>query len=451
MRGHLGEKRMPTLVGIFLIAIGIFATSYLVQNVGSLFTKASLSDVPQSVKVTNITSDFFTVSWITSDQTTGSVSFWKEEKQPASPAGRQTTALDDRDKPENIGRYKTHHVTVKTVTPQTKYFFKIQSGKDSYDDDGNPYAVTTAEQLDDASKPVATNVEGSVVNEDGSAGGAALVYVNIEGSSQLSTQTATNGKWGLPLILRTSDLKEWFEILSDDKLDIFVTNGQKTSKVQASIGSVIPSITVGQDYNFVVSQPATSSSETKSSFVISPTPQVVSAPKLNSPKEGEGFTDTQPRFSGTAHKGSAVKITIQSEPVATTVKADSNGNWSFRPQTPLSPGEHTISISAPDSSGIIRTITRKFQVFAQGSQVEETASPSATPTVKLSPTPTTAIAVTATPGASPTAFTSPTSVPIPTKAPKPPPVTGLFDANLPLIGLGALGVITFLIGLALLF
>lgn len=176
----------------------------------------------------------------------------------------------------------------------------------------------------------------------------------------------------------------------------------------------------------------------------------VNIPKIINPEENESFKDSQPRFSGTAPRGSNVKITIESQGlVETTVQADSLGNWSYRPVSPLTPGEHTITITAPDSNGILRTITKKFRVFAQGSQVAESATPSATPTVKTSPTPT-PIPPVAKGGTTPTATPTITAgiTVVPTKAPGPIPVTG---DSLPLIFLGAIGVITFLVGLALLF
>jgi hypothetical protein len=82
-----------------------------------------------------------------------------------------------------------------------------------------------------------------------------------------------------------------------------------------------------------------------------------------------------------------VKITIHSDQaVQTTVKADQNGNWDYRPSSNLSPGTHTITIQAKDNSGILKTITQSFVVYASGQQINPPPSGSPTPIVSVSPT-----------------------------------------------------------------
>lgn len=339
----LGEKRIPTLIGLLIIAVGIFGTTFLVQNLRPFGTKATTSEVPQEVKIINLSPSSLVISWTTQSRVPGSVRFW-EGNLTSKEKNQESTVLDDKDKPGAIEPYDTHSVSLKSLKPNTTYYFIINSGQDSYDNNGLPYQFTTS-------------------------------------SEPLGEQS----------------LKE----------------GSPSSK-----------------NNF-------------SKLLVTPQAGSTTLPKISSPKEGESFTDLQPRLSGTAPKGATIKITIQSPvPIEATVKANSSGLWSYRPETPLSPGEHTLTILAPDSNGILRTITQKFKVFAAGNQVEEPATPSATPTVKLSPSPT--VFPTPTKVATP----PPTEPSIPTKTPKPVPVTG---DSLPLVVLSAFGIITFLAGLALLF
>lgn len=339
MRNNLGEKRIPTLIGLLIIAIGIFGTTFLVQNLRPFWTGATPSEIPQEIKIINLSPDSLVISWTTQSKVSGSVRFWKGSLT-SKEENQKLTAIDDKDKPGAIGAYDTHSVSLKSLTPNTTYYFVINSGRDSYDNNGIPYQASTGDYH-------STN------------------------QSQIPEEATPSGK------------------------------------------------------NF-------------SKLLVSPPAGSITLPKISSPKEGEGFTDPKPRFSGTALKGATIKITIQSPtPTEVTVKADSSGRWSYRPETPLSPGEHTLTIVAPDSNGILRTISQNFKVFAAGTQVEEPATPSATPTI-ASPTPTKVI--------TPTPL--PTEIPIPTKAPKPIPPTG---ESLPLVVLSAFGIITFLAGLALLF
>src|SRR5581483_8558856 len=92
-------------------------------------------------------------------------------------------------------------------------------------------------------------------------------------------------------------------------------------------------------------------------------------------------------------------------------KANAQGVWTFRPSTQLSPGNHTITITTKDASGVIRTITQQFVVFASGTQVSVSAPPSAsiTPSITPSPPPTALPTKTTTP--TPTTITpTPTTV-----------------------------------------
>ncbi len=63
------------------------------------------------------------------------------------------------------------------------------------------------------------------------------------------------------------------------------------------------------------------------------------APVLNLPANGATLTDTTPTFTGTAYPGADVDILIGGNPIGTTT-ANSGGNFSFTPGTPLSSGFH---------------------------------------------------------------------------------------------------------------
>ena len=73
MRNTIWQKRIPTLLGILFITIGIGITTYLIKT-GVLFTtKAGPSEDPHNVRITNITDSSFTVSYTTANKVVGSV------------------------------------------------------------------------------------------------------------------------------------------------------------------------------------------------------------------------------------------------------------------------------------------------------------------------------------------------------------------------------------------
>jgi hypothetical protein len=144
---------------------------------------------------------------------------------------------------------------------------------------------------------------------------------------------------------------------------------------------------------------------------------IPTAPVITVPEKDETFTDSQPMFKGKALPETNVIITIQSQPINATVKADNFGNCEYRPETPLEPGQHTLTINAPDSEGLIQTLTQPFTVYAQGSQfVDPTAGPLLSITPSISPFTPTPVQPTATliPTAAPTATPSATPIVTPT-------------------------------------
>ena len=138
--------------------------------------------------------------------------------------------------------------------------------------------------------------------------------------------------------------------------------------------------------------------------------------------------------------------------------ADNNGRWTYRPKTPLSPGLHTITITTKDRFGILRSITQSFTVFASGTQVVQSATPSATPTITSTPTqtPTVVPTIISTPTPTPTILVTPTPIitviptaiptPIITRPPvSPPPAPG----SSTLMITGIIGTLTIIVGMLL--
>lgn len=64
------------------------------------------------------------------------------------------------------------------------------------------------------------------------------------------------------------------------------------------------------------------------------------------------------------------------------VIAKSDGTWTFKSINDLPQGKLTITATGTDSEGNKTTVSRVFNIFQQGSQIVESATPSATPTIK---------------------------------------------------------------------
>lgn len=102
------------------------------------------------------------------------------------------------------------------------------------------------------------------------------------------------------------------------------------------------------------------------------------SPVVSSPTSNETISDQTPAFEGKAKPNSTVTITIHStQSITAKVTTDANGNWTYTPTTKLASGSHTITISATDSNGILKTITQTFSVLADQAQAAgaETSTP----------------------------------------------------------------------------
>ena len=68
----MNQKTLPTLLGLLLTTILAISGGYFIQKFRGP-TALLAQEKPFSVQVTNITSQSFTVSWLTEGETTGSV------------------------------------------------------------------------------------------------------------------------------------------------------------------------------------------------------------------------------------------------------------------------------------------------------------------------------------------------------------------------------------------
>jgi len=442
MKRTIWSKRIPTLLGILLIAIGIGITSYLVQSGVILTSKAGPTDTAQNIRISNVTDKSFTVSFTTEALVIGSINFGKDKN-----LGQ--TALDDRDQGV-LKEHKIHYVSVKNLDSSTNYYFSITSGSKEFLQKDEPFIIKTAPVSPESSASVKT-IKGKVVLPNGDSPAEAIAYLNSDNSQTLSTLVKEDGSYSIvENYLRTQDLSSYFTF-SDETVFRLLVLGEDSLTSNVRFGNFeseeLPSITLGSDYDFTQSNLSTASPSASTGFS-SLTAQESTAgniPKINIPKNNQTFTDSQPKFSGTALPNSTVEITIHSDDnIKAQAVTDASGNWSFRPTTPLSPGEHTITIITRDASGILRTIAQSFTVFASGTQVNESATPSATPVVTptsvsiSTPIPTSVptviptIPVSSTLG--PIATITPVISPIPSPGNSTPVIFGLFGIGLSILG-----------------
>ncbi len=385
MKKTIWEKRIPTLLGMMLILIGIVTTSFMVGQETNFLGFASPLNTPENIRFTNISDASFTVSYITVEKTTGLVSFGTTE-------ALGTTVLDEEDeKTKNVTSRNTHVISVKNLKPLTTYYFKITNNDTTFLNNGKPFTLVTGPAIkNESDKPL--EISGAVLFPNSTIS-EALLYVSSSRGQSLVTRVNPNGIYKLSLpSLRTDDLGSHLILKDTDILTMLVVGSSMESHITLFANQVhpVPTIILSKNYDFTLTtSPIATYSATVNFPSFSATHSALQTPQITSPKKNEALVDQKPIFKGVGVPGAKVDIEIHSdEGIKTTVAADNRGTWTFRPTNPLSSGLHTITITTRDAYGILKTITQSFTVYAQGTQVNQSATPSASVTPATTPLPT---------------------------------------------------------------
>ncbi len=449
------SKTIPTLIGLSLVLLLTAAGGYFINKTRTRPTVGAKAK-PTGVKVGNITDRSFTVSWFTKQPATGAL------KLPEN----SQIFLDDRDQ-NSEQKHTAHLITVDNLKPQKKYSFVIISAGEKYQQ--NSFQTTTAAQPT-GQRPAADFAFGQVLSPTEQPASEALIFLSLQGATQLTTVTNENGHWSVPLSAAFNKNKTGFVSYNRENtpLELTVETAQGDSAqviTHAGTDHPIPPITLGQSYDYsdepavpqqypdappsqaeIFPSPQTTAS---SPSPTSPTDSPVSA-NIDTPQEGEVIFSPRPKFSGQGPSGKEIIIKVESEtPYENEVAVSEFGHWEWQPPEELSPGEHTLTVRWQDDQGTWQTITRSFSVKAADS-----VSPSPTP---ITPLPTQS-QTTLTPTPTTTATLTPTSVPtMTTSSPTDQPTTTItqeateiVSGNLtPLLILTTLGISLFVFALAI--
>lgn len=251
MRDFFNKLKIPTLLGISVIVVGIVAGVFLTLKEQTFTSKASALISAQNVTLTNISDSEATISWQTSAPINSFITFG--QNNPG-----ETTILDDRDSisPSNGPRaYLIHYVTLKNLLPKTTYQYKIISGKLSSEIQKFTTSVPIDPQIN--SKPILGSViDGNKPLEEG------IVYLSIADATTQSALIKSSGNFLIPTLqIRNTDLSANISITEDTvgKLSIISAKGQTNVSFRfKDIEKGLPPINIGQDLDLTNSTPAAS-------------------------------------------------------------------------------------------------------------------------------------------------------------------------------------------------
>ncbi len=412
----MNKSKIPTILGILILITGVAVGVFILQQQQTFKLGASPEASPKNIEITNITSESFTVSWTTDKETIGYLKWGKKKPNENNSYQAEKTA-------KNI-----HQISLHNLEPNTNYSFIINSDGKDHDNNNIPWQVKTGPPLP---PPQKTNIiSGKVILPTGQPASNKLVYLNAAGISPLSTLTSSNGDWVIAISnARSNSLNSYANIDENTLLEILIQGGPSgiaSAQIYLKAANPTPPITLGKIHDFrsetgshqeeipasQINLPEETEKDIKSKFVVPAVEkeEETSSVTLDSIEDGEIIFTNDPEFFGKGPSGNSIKITVESDLISDELTIPSSGAWKWSPPKELEPGEHKITISWVDKTGILRTLTRTFIVQAAENEpaFESTPSgnePSPTPTIKPTQTP----KPTAT--ATPKVTTSPTSTP----------------------------------------
>ncbi len=396
----MSKIHFPTAFGLLILIMAVVFGVVMVKTRTGVNTKAEESSVPKSIKVTNLSDSSFSVSWLTGKPSTGTVSYGEEESR------LNLNALDDRDQLSgDTGLFEVHHITVKNLSPSSKYYYTIKSDGSEFDNQGKSFEITTGPTL--GSPPVADPVYGKILTPSQTPAEGVVVYVSVANAAPLSALAKTNGNWALSLsTARSNDLSSYLSYDTQATIVNLLVQGGSLGTAPAMTttanDSPVPEITLGKSHDFRISGGSESavdenervddedvgggfedlglnSESSDSGELISSSGEVT----LDNPSfNGEIINATQPAFVGTGPPGTVLAIEVNSENAYTGASTiDEDGSWEFVPPDGLEVGEHEVSVSYIDGEGIEQVLTRTFIIAAAGES--EVPAITATPSGEL--------------------------------------------------------------------
>lgn len=453
------NSHLPALLGLVILIAGFIGGVFGVNALRTFQSKASNETAPQQIRLTNIGSSSFVVSWLTKEKVTGELA-WGENSR------LENKKKDLRDQELTLSTpYFLHFVLVDSLKGESKYYFKIISAGKVFP---RLFEVTTPPLKVSADSDLA---QGKILQPDGQPAAGILVYLSLANTLPQASLTDNEGHWMIPLSMaRTPDLKDLSAYDRQAQIEEFLIQGENqtaTATLTTGNDNPAPDITLGQTYNFLSPLPQgtiTPEVVKYTSFPQTNFQNLAGNPDLSItfPAENEEVNSALPEFFGYGPKEQKINIEIKSDQeIKSTTNIDTKNQWQWSPPTPLAPGEHEITVSYADKDGFVKKVSRKFVVLAAGESdlPSFTATPSGQratpiPTIGLSPTPTLKITITPTPSlavspttavttAAPTAIVTSAGL-TPTSSQKVPtsgailPTKILFGAGITTILIGAL-------------
>lgn len=241
------KRKIPTIIGIIILALGLVSGVLLIENQQLFRLGAEPNINPKDIRISNISDSSLTITW-TTDKSVQGFLLWGNSQNSTNKTAFSTTGL------ENF----IHSVTLTSLSPETSYHFKINSGGFEFDNDGIAWQIKTAPTL--TSPTESSLIFGTILTSSGTPAKKVLVSVTVSGSSPLSTLTSAEGSWVVPISsARTQDLTSYTPLDQKQSLiEISIQAGPQgiaLAQIYPESARPTPDITLGETYNFKAISP----------------------------------------------------------------------------------------------------------------------------------------------------------------------------------------------------
>ncbi|HWA52237.1 MAG TPA: fibronectin type III domain-containing protein [Patescibacteria group bacterium] len=215
------KAKIPSVLAIFILLTAITSSVFIINEAKVFTSNADTLDNPQDVRVTNIESNSFTVTWLTDNPSIGFVEY----------SGNGQT-----NESEITTKTLTHFVKITNLQNNTNYSFRINSSGSFFDNLPVSSAVT---------KNSSTNtqiISGQVFDKDNFPAKNALVYI-VEGNSNFASIVTPSGNWiaTIPKV----DGNTLLQILVESSVTSIAS-----AKINLQDANPVPLIILGNAYDF---------------------------------------------------------------------------------------------------------------------------------------------------------------------------------------------------------
>lgn len=243
MKDLLNKFKIPTILGLAVIILGLVSGVYLIFREQIFLSRAAPNITPLNVIFSNQTGDSVTVSWQTVSPAASFVTYGQNNPS-------EQTTLDDRD---SDGQTSTptprliHYTTIKKLLPKTKYQLKIVSGKFS----SEVYNFETSAPLAEAGE--FTPVIGSVLQQEEKPVEDGVVYLSLSDAA-IQSAMVKKGNFLIPVSqIAKADFSGTFTPKEEQLAKLTIRTPQGESTVQFMLESNLPPlapIALGQNIDF---------------------------------------------------------------------------------------------------------------------------------------------------------------------------------------------------------